>query len=133
MEILLISSELQRNRIYEKVAQKGGHSIESATTAAEALKTRKSQVDVVLLDIPVADMKGYELITEIKKKLPQCKIILVVESNFSELESTDKDEKIDYYMIRPVDESYLENIINDISGKLNSGPLVRSVVNQKLR
>ena len=63
-------------------------------------------------------MKGYELIAKIKKILPQSKIIVAAEPNFSELESADKDEKIDYYLIKPLDEKYLENIINHISTQI---------------
>lgn len=120
MEILLICSEFEGNRIFEKVIKKCGHSFESVSTGGEALKTRKKQIDVVLLVTPLADFKGYVLIAELKKKLPQSKIILVVESNFNKLESADKDEKIDYYLIKPLDEIYLENIINHISSKLDS-------------
>jgi len=63
-------------------------------------------------------MKGCALIAKIKKILPQSRIMVVAEPNFSELESADKDANIDYYLIKPLDDRYLENIINHISNRI---------------
>jgi CheY-like chemotaxis protein len=117
---MVVSSELVGDGIFEKVAKKCGHSLESVTTGADALRiSRKKQIDLILIDtsFPDPDMKGYTLIAEIKKILPQSKVIVAAEPNFSELESVDKDEKIDYYLIKPLDEKYLGNIINHISNQ----------------
>ena len=121
MEILVVGSDLIGDGTFEIVAKKCGHSFESVATGADALRiSKKKQIDLVLLDTSLSDMKGYALIAELKKIFPQSKIIVAAESNFDELESADKDEKIDYYLIKPLDESYLENIINHISNKLAS-------------
>ncbi len=118
MKIMIVSSELVGDGTFEKVAKKCGHSLESVTTGVDALRISKTmQIDLVFLDTSVPDMKGYALIAKIKKVLPQSKIIVAAEPNFSKLESTDKDEKIDYYLIKPIDEKYLENIINHISNQ----------------
>ncbi len=119
MKIMLVSSELVGDGTFEKVAKKCGHFLESVSTGADALRIlREKQIDLVLLDTSFTDMKGVTLIAEIKKILPQSKIIVAAEPNFSELESADKDEKIDYYLIKPLDEIYLENIINHISSQI---------------
>jgi CheY-like chemotaxis protein len=116
---MVVSSELTGDGIFEKVVKKCGHSLESVTTGADALRiSSKKPIDLILIDSSFTDMKGYTLIAEIKKILPQTKIIVAVEPNFNELESADKDEKIDYYLIKPLDERYLENIINHISGQI---------------
>ena len=122
VEILVVSSELVGDGTFEKVAKKGGHTFESVTTAADALRiSRKKQIDLILLDTSLPDMKGYALIAEIKKMLPQSKIIVAAEPNFNELESADKNERIDYYLIKPLDDIYLENIINHISNQIRVG------------
>ena len=119
MEIMVVGSELVGDGTFEKVAGKSGHTLESVTTGADALRiSRNKQIDLILIDTSLPDMKGYALIAEIKKILSQSKIIVAAESNFSELESADKDEKIDYYLIKPLDEKYLENIINHISNQI---------------
>ena len=121
MEILVVSSELKGDGAFEKLAKKRGYGIELVTTGRDALRiSKKKSIDVVLLDTSLPDMKGYELIAEIKRKLPQSKVIVIVGHNLNELESAEHNEKIDYYLIKPLDESYLENIINRISNKLNS-------------
>ena len=122
MEIMVVSSELAGDGTFEKVAGKCGHSFESVTTGADALRiSSRKQIDLILLDTSLPDMKGYALIAEIKKILPQSKIIVAAEPNFSELESADKDEKIDYYLIKPLDEGYIENIINHIAKQITIG------------
>lgn len=119
MKIMVVSSELAGDGTFEKVAGKYGHRFKSVTTGADALRiSRKTQIDLILLDTTLLDMKGNALIAEIKKILPQSKIIVAAEPNFNELESADKDEKIDYYLIKPLDERYLENIINHISKQI---------------
>ena len=119
MEIMVVSSELAGDGTFEKVARKCGHSCESVTTGADALRiSSRKQIDLILLDTSLPDMKGYALIAEIKKILPQTKIIVAAEPNFNELESADKDEKIDYYLIKPLDERYIENVINHISSQI---------------
>lgn len=119
MEIIMVSSELVGDGTFEKVAKKCGHCLETVTTGADALRiSRQKKIDLLLLDTSLPDMKGYALIAKIKKILPQSKIMVAAESNFSELESADKDEKIDYYLIKPLDERYLENIINHISNQI---------------
>jgi CheY-like chemotaxis protein len=119
VKIMVVSSELVGDGTFERVAKKCGHSLESVSTGADALRiSGKKQIDLILLDTSFPDMKGYALIAEIKKILPQSKIIVAAEPNFSELESADKDEKIDYYLIKPLDEIYLENIINHISNQI---------------
>ncbi len=119
MEIMLVSSELAGDGTFEKVVRKCGHTLESVTTGADALSiSTKKQIDLILIDTSLPDMQGYALIAEIKKILPQSKIIVVAEPNFSELESADKDEKIDYYLIKPLDDIYIENIITHISNQI---------------
>jgi CheY-like chemotaxis protein len=116
VQILVVGSNLVGEKALGKVAKKCGHSLKSVDSGASALKVSKNkQIDLIFLDTSLPDMKGYALIGEIKKIAPQSKIIVAAESNFSELESADKDEKIDYYLIKPFDEDYLENILNYIS------------------
>lgn len=119
MEIMVVGYDLSGDGTVEKVARKCGHRCEPVNTGTEALSiSKKNKIDLILLDTVLPDMKGYALIAEIKKLLPQSKIIVAAEPNFNELESADKDEKIDYYLIKPLDERYLENIINHISKQI---------------
>ncbi len=119
MKIMVVGSELAGDGTFERVARKCGHGLETVITGAHALSiSRKKQIDLVLLDTSFPDMKGAELISKIKKILPQSKIIVTAGPNFNELESADKDERIDYYLIKPLDEIYLENIINHISSQI---------------
>lgn len=50
----------------------------TAHSGAELLeKVRKASPDIVLMDVLLADMNGFDLIQSVKKKLPHVKVILV--------------------------------------------------------
>jgi DNA-binding NarL/FixJ family response regulator len=50
----------------------------TAQSGAELLeKVRKASPDIVLMDVLLADMNGFDLIQSVKKKLPHVKVILV--------------------------------------------------------
>ncbi len=51
MKIMVVSTELVSDGTFEKVAKKGGHSLESVATGADALRIlRKEQIDLIFLD-----------------------------------------------------------------------------------
>ncbi len=109
----VINSEYRR-----RISEKLGHRVERAGTGKDALKIAgSSNFDLVLLDIFLPDIKGYELIPELKKIWLEPKIIAVTGSNSRELELKVRNQGVIYYMIKPVDIKYLETIINYISDK----------------
>lgn len=80
-----------------------------ASTGKKALRLCKEKnFDLVLLDIFLPDMKGYELIPEIKKAWQQSKIIAIADSNPRKLEQNVRKEGVIYYMIKPIDKKYFE-------------------------
>jgi CheY-like chemotaxis protein len=78
------------------------HQIETVATGKGLLEMDKTRTfDLVLLNFFLPDIKGYELIPEIKKLWPESRIIAVTEYNSRELEAKVRKEGIIYYMIKP--------------------------------
>lgn len=119
MEILMVGAEAVEAECVQTITQKLGHKVETVKRGNDALLIDKSRnFDLILLDLFLPDMKGYELIPEIKKVWPQSKIIVITESNSRELERNVRKEGVIYYMIKPIDTKYMESIIKHISNKV---------------
>ncbi|UCF82413.1 MAG: response regulator [Desulfobacteraceae bacterium] len=91
-----------------RITEKSGHQIETVANGKELLATDKPKTfDLVFLNLFLQDMKGYELIPEIKKFWPESRIITVTEYNSRELEAKVRKERVIYYMLKPIDNEYL--------------------------
>ncbi|MCP4350831.1 MAG: response regulator [Desulfobacterales bacterium] len=118
MDILIVGHDVISSEYRRRISEKLGHRLEKADTGKDALEIAVSRnFDLVLLDIFLPDIKGYELIPELKKIWLEPKIIAVTGSNSRELELKVRNQGVIYYMIKPVDIKYLETIINYISDK----------------
>jgi len=117
----MVGNDVVDSECVLRIKEKSGQQIETVATGKGLLATDKLKTfDLILLDIFLPDMKGYELIPEIKKFWPESKIIAVTEHNSREVEAKVRKEGVIYYMIKPIDNEYLETIINHISDKLKS-------------
>ena len=111
-----------------------GHSLKIVKNGTEALKIGESRhFDLILLDIFLPDMKGYELIPEFKKKWPETGIITITEANSRELEAKVRKEGIIYYMIRPIDTQHLASIVNHFHKKKYDQKLEKTIPERRLR
>jgi len=118
MEILMVGTEAVKGEYIQKITQKFGHSLETVNNGNDVLLLDMSKnFDLILLDLFLPDMKGYELIPKIKKNWPETKIIAITDSNSRDLESKVRKEGVIYYMIKPIDIKYLESIINHIADR----------------
>jgi len=108
----------------QMITQKLEHKLERIERGEDLLVIDKSKkFDLILLDLFLPDMKGYELIPEIKKEWPQSKIIAITEFNSRELEQNVRKEGVIYYMIKPIDTKYIESIVKHIAHKFVSKQL----------
>ncbi len=67
MNILIVEDDLSLARVIGSFVTEWGHDAETADTGKDALvKFRENAFDLVLLDIFLPDMKGYELIPQLR-------------------------------------------------------------------
>lgn len=76
--LLIVDDEPNIRRILQAAFEKSGYATLSAENAAEALRLMGSEpVDVVLTDVTMPGMSGYDLLGEIKAKWPQTPVIIM--------------------------------------------------------
>jgi DNA-binding response OmpR family regulator len=125
MEILMVGTEVVKGEYLQNLTRKFHLKIKTVSHGKDVLRLDPAKgFDLILLDLFLPDLKGYQLIPEIKKAWPDAKIIAITDSNSRELESRVRKEGVIYYLIKPLDIKYLESIINHIANKLNEGKRV---------
>ena len=63
--------------------------------------------DVVIMELLLPSIDGFEIINKIKGSLPSCKIIVVSNLNSATYVSKAMDLGVDYFMIKPIDSATL--------------------------
>ena len=80
--------------------------------------SKNHPIDIVFLETSVPDIDSQQFIGAMKDNNPQCKIVVVLEPNFDRLDIMGKGAKTDYYLIKPLEETYVENIVQMISSDI---------------
>ncbi len=112
MNILVVEADIG------EIIERWGHKVEKAGSGKEALQMfTKNMFDMVLLDIFLPDVKGYELIPQFKRLCPEIGIITMTGYNSRELEMKVREQGILYYMIKPFETKYLKSLLDHISQK----------------
>jgi DNA-binding NtrC family response regulator len=113
MDILIVEDDVFVADTIQEAIESWGHNVERSVTGKSALdKVKKKMYDLVLLDIFLPDIKGYELIPKFKKEWPEIKIITMTGYNSRELEMEVRKQGIIYYLIKPVDIMVLKEIVD---------------------
>lgn len=85
------------------------------TNGQEAInKTKLIQPDVIVLDLLIPGVDGFDCITGIKASLPECKFIVTSNLNSSVFVSRAIELGVDYFMMKPVEEESLIKRIREI-------------------
>jgi DNA-binding NtrC family response regulator len=76
--ILVVDDEEMMRGLLSKILEKDGYSILSASSGAEALKIiDEGKVDLVITDVKMPEMNGFDLLKHIKEKTPQVGVIVM--------------------------------------------------------
>lgn len=118
MNILIVDDDDAVARFIGSFVEKLGHCAEKASNGQEALTMfNENKFDLVLLDILLPDIKGYELIPEFKKLHPDVGVVTMTGYNSRDLERRVRRQGIMYYMIKPFEPESLKSVLNHISKK----------------
>lgn len=118
-KIMIVDNEPDIVDLTRTVLELGGYNVVAAHSGEECLrKLDKEKVDLVLLDIMMPGMSGWDVFNRIKKKTPEIKIAFM-----SVLEISEKrkqvllDEGLADYIMKPFDKdgllSRVDNILKD--------------------
>lgn len=103
-----------------------GHKVEWSVTGVDALERAKQRdFDLILMDIFLPDIHGYELIPQIKKFQPEARIVTMTGSNSRELELQVRKQGITYYMLKPFSVKVIKEILHHMSMNRAGRPIAR--------
>ena len=92
-KILLIEDEPLLIDLYKEIFEPEPVDLSIATTGPEGLKLAKNNPDLILLDILLPEMNGFEVLRELKKSARTRSIPVIVLTNLGS-EETDKDKQL---------------------------------------
>ncbi len=124
--VLLVEDTFLNIELISLALMQNGHKIfvvENGRMALEAVKQEISEgrsFDVILMDIHMPVMNGYEASFEIRKTGCVTPIIAMTADNLSEIGESCMRSGMDYYISKPLNVNGLENIIYDVIEKNKS-------------
>jgi DNA-binding response OmpR family regulator len=120
--ILVIDDEIDIVNPIKYSLQKQGFNVYGFTDpllAFEHFKNNSNNIDLILCDIRMPQMNGYELVRKIKTLQPKVRVILMsaFEINNSEFSKVLPSVKIDGFISKPIS---LKNLTNRIKNRLDN-------------
>jgi CheY-like chemotaxis protein len=118
LQILVVDDEPDELEAWEALLRKKGYNVQTASSPEVALrKCDENRFDLVVLDYVIPRMKGLELLSRIRKKLPLVRSILIsgkLDKKLQEQEireSIRSEMEVDKYLHKPArNEDLLEAI-----------------------
>lgn len=119
--ILLVDDEVDIVAVYEKGLSLDGFKVEGFSDPERALLDFEPDAyDLIILDIRMPKMNGFELCREIRKKDEKVKIYFMTafEIYFTEFEKVLPSIKVDGFIKKPIDLGELSSLVQSI---MNNG------------
>lgn len=109
--ILHIDDDEANRYAVRRILERAGYNVEEAATGLEGLEhLKKSEVDMVILDINLPDINGYEVCRRIKEA-PKLKAVPVLQTSASFVSAENKvtglESGADGYLAQPIESSVL--------------------------
>jgi CheY-like chemotaxis protein len=123
-QVLIVDDSVESAESLALVVEHMGHVVSTAHDGAAALlAARRMRHDVVLLDIGLPAMDGYEVARRLRNEVDAGMVIVAV-SGFSQQQ--DREQAIaagfDHYLVKPVEEGFLSSLLGT---QLATGQAVR--------
>jgi len=113
--VLLIEDDSQQIKLIKSLVATEPYHLLIASSGEEAIKIgQKARVDVILLDLMLPGMSGYDVCDYYKSKEATRNIQIVAITSLSDLESKIKciDKGVDDYLVKPVNSKEIKSRIN---------------------
>ncbi len=112
---VLIIDDYERTRItLRKILEEMHHTVIEAENGFEGLKILKEQpVDILITDIVMPEMDGFELCEEVRKTAELCTLPVIVNSSHCDTNYIVKALRMgaDDYIVKPIRKEILEKVI----------------------
>jgi YesN/AraC family two-component response regulator len=117
IDILVVDDEEMMRELLEDVLQLAGYSVETAEDGQAALiRVKESTPLLVISDIKMPRMNGFELLKSVKERFPDMRVIMM--TGYSD-DFTVKDAlrlNADEYIIKPFNTQDITSVVKSILG-----------------
>ena len=119
LRILLVEDELINRKIVEWLITKNGWKIKSVSNGRDALEIIGKEVfDIILMDISMPEMNGFQVTAEIRKQELKTgirtPIVAITAHVMNEFDKTCDENDMDGYIPKPIEMEYLYNTIYEV-------------------
>ncbi len=112
--ILVVDDEPVWLRMLTQILQNKGYDVREAASGADALKTLKNYVpDLILLDVRMPDMNGFDLLDHIKKvpNLAEKPVVFVSAMDDFHAKKVARELGAADYILKPIDEREVNSVL----------------------
>ena len=102
-QILIVEDDKELSQLFQKVLEKNGYQVKSASDGAQALEVLdKEYIDLIISDIMMPVMDGYELVSELRSAGYQIPVLMITaKGSFYDMRQGFLSGSDDY-MVKPV-------------------------------
>jgi DNA-binding NtrC family response regulator len=98
--LLIANTNQTRAQDLSQLLAQGGYFVDSTDSVKKTMyQIQKEKIDVLVMDVEMPEMKGYEAVPIICGIDPEIRIILTAENNSPELEAKVRQQKVFYYHV----------------------------------
>ena len=116
--ILVVDDNADSTETMEMLLKLSGHEVATAHDGESALeKTRDFQPEIILLDVGLPGMHGYEVAQRLRS-LPENKnLVIIALTGYGQERDRERamDAGFDYHFVKPVEFDTLESLLNELS------------------
>ncbi len=115
LKVLIVDDE-EMGHVLCKTIEHLGHKGSVAKCYHETLeKIAETQFDLIFLEINISNGSSVSVIREIRQLLGDVNIIVMTSDTNREMEQMIREQRVIYYMIKPIDPHELKSILNHLS------------------
>ena len=115
--ILVIDDEEMIRTLSEKILQRASYDVLTAETGAEAIsiyKNNSSEIDLLIIDMQLDDMNGFEILEEIRKLDPEIPGIISSGNNYQLKDIPESIRNNISFLQKPYRSQTLTELVNSL-------------------
>lgn len=118
--ILIADANWKDGEVLADLFSKEGYQVELAKSGTEVIrKVQDKEINVLIMDVELQGMKGYELVSIVKKFAPDLLVIMTSRDSSIGVAKRVREEEIFYYCIKPIDIEEIKLVVKEAFAKLS--------------
>ncbi len=116
-KILVIDDEEMIRSLAERILQRDSHTVLTAETSANAIslfKEHSNSTDIILVDMLLDDMNGFDILSEIRKIAPNIPGVISSGNIYNDNDLPEDLKQNIYFLQKPYKASQLSELVNSI-------------------